>query len=63
MSPTVFLVLQQPPHRAWQPFEIELVQELTDQVGTAIAHSKLFNDSSNIARELRKKILCPQANQ
>lgn len=54
-EPNSILVLQQPPHRAWQPFEIELVQELTDQVGTAIAHSKLFNDSSNIARELRKK--------
>ena len=54
-EPNSILVLQQPPHSAWQPFEIELVQELTDQVGTAIAHAKLFNASSDIARELRKK--------
>lgn len=54
-EPNGILVLQQPPHSAWQPFEIELVQELTDQVGTAIAHAKLFNAKSDIARELRKK--------
>jgi signal transduction histidine kinase len=54
-EPNSILVLQQPPCRLWQPFEIELIQELTDQVGTAIAHAKLFNESSNIARELRKK--------
>lgn len=54
-EPNSILVLQQPPCRAWQPFEIELIQELTDQVGTAIAHAKLFSESSNIARELRKK--------
>ncbi len=54
-EPNSILVLQQPPCRAWQPFEIELIQELTDQVGTAIAHAKLFSDSSNIARELRRK--------
>ena len=54
-EPNGVLVLQQPPHSAWQPFEIELVQELTDQVGTAIAHAKLFNAKSDIARELRKK--------
>jgi signal transduction histidine kinase len=54
-EPNSILVLQQPPCRPWQPFEIELIQELTDQVGTAIAHAKLFNESRNIARELRKK--------
>jgi signal transduction histidine kinase len=54
-EPNSILVLQQPPCRAWQPFEIELIQELTDQVGTAIAHAKLFNASSDIARELRRK--------
>ena len=62
-EPNSILVLQQPPYRPWQPFEIELIQELTDQVGTAIAHAKLFNESSNIARELRKKSYAAAANQ
>ncbi len=54
-EPNSILVLQQAPYRPWQPFEIELVQELTDQVGTAIAHAKLFSESHNITQELRKK--------
>ncbi|MGC1307110.1 MAG: ATP-binding protein [Phormidesmis sp.] len=54
-APNSILVLQQPPHRPWQPFEIELIQELTDQVGTAIAHAKLFSESRSITQELRKK--------
>ncbi|MGB3570761.1 MAG: ATP-binding protein [Phormidesmis sp.] len=54
-EPNSILVLQQPPHRPWQPFEIELIKDLTDQVGTAIAHAKLFNDSKTIAQELRVK--------
>lgn len=54
-EPNSILVLQQPPERPWQPFEIELIQELTDQVGTAIAHAKLFSESQNITQELRAK--------
>ena len=54
-EPNSILVLQQPPRRPWQPFEIELIQELTDQVGTAIAHAKLFSESKNITQELRAK--------
>ncbi|MGB3291391.1 MAG: ATP-binding protein [Phormidesmis sp.] len=54
-APNSILVLQQPPDRPWQPFEIDLIQELTDQVGTAIAHAKLFSESQNITQELRKK--------
>lgn len=54
-EPNSILVLQQPPYRPWQPFEIELIQELTDQVGTAIAHAKLFSESQSISQELRKK--------
>ncbi len=54
-EPNSILVLQQPPERPWQPFEIELIQELTDQVGTAIAHAKLFSESQNITQELRTK--------
>ena len=54
-EPNSILVLQQPPGRPWQPFEIELIQELTDQVGTAIAHAKLFSESKDITQELRTK--------
>ncbi|MBF2019031.1 MAG: GAF domain-containing protein [Hydrococcus sp. C42_A2020_068] len=31
-------------HRYWTPAEIELVQELADQVGTAIAHATLYKE-------------------
>ncbi len=54
-QPNSILVLQQPPLQPWQSFEIELIQELTDQVGTAIAHAKLFSESEAISRELRTK--------
>lgn len=54
-QPNSILVLQQPPRQHWQPFEIDLVRELTDQVGTAIAHAKLFSESEAISRELRTK--------
>ena len=54
-EPNSILVLQQPPHHPWKPFEIELIQELTDQVGTAIAHAKLFSGSQEISQELRVK--------
>jgi len=54
-QPNSILVLQQPPGQPWQPFEIGLIRELTDQVGTAIAHAKLFSESEAITRELRTK--------
>ena len=54
-APNSILVLQQPPHSPWNPLEIELVAELTDQVGTAIAHAKLYQASQNISDELRVK--------
>ncbi|MBE9060079.1 ATP-binding protein [cf. Phormidesmis sp. LEGE 11477] len=54
-EPNSILVLQQPPRQPWQPFEIDLIRELTDQVGTAIAHAKLFSESEAITRELRTK--------
>jgi len=54
-EPNGILVLQQPPHSPWNPLEIELVEELTNQVGTAIAHAKLYQDSQNISDELRVK--------
>lgn len=54
-EPNSILVLQQPPHSPWKPYEIELVQELTDQVGTAIAHAKLYRNSQTILDQLRVK--------
>ena len=54
-EPNGILVLQQPPQSPWNPIEIELVQELTDQVGTAIAHAKLYQASRDISDELRIK--------
>ena len=31
-------------HRNWSPAEIELVRELADQIGTAIAHAKIYQE-------------------
>ena len=40
--------------RSWTPAEIEFMQELADQVGTAIAHASLFAESQNLAIELQR---------
>ncbi|MGD1948152.1 MAG: ATP-binding protein [Leptolyngbyaceae cyanobacterium] len=53
-EPNSVLLLQMPPERPWHPLEIELVSELTDQVGTAIAHAKLFEASRTLADDLQK---------
>lgn len=53
-EPNSVLLLQMPPDRPWHPLEIELVNELTDQVGTAIAHAKLFEASRTLADDLQK---------
>ncbi|WP_246559831.1 GAF domain-containing protein [Leptothoe kymatousa] len=53
-EPNSVLLLQMPPDRPWHPLEIELVSELTDQVGTAIAHAKLFQASRTLADDLQK---------
>ena len=53
-APNSVLVLQQPPRRPWHPMEIELINELTDQVGTAIAHAKLFGESQALAQDLQQ---------
>lgn len=39
---------------AWSDTEIELVRELADQVGTAIAHATLFAESQSLARQLQR---------
>lgn len=41
--------------RHWTAAEIELMRELADQVGTAIAHAKLFAESQALATELQAK--------
>ncbi|MGD1856717.1 MAG: ATP-binding protein [Leptolyngbyaceae cyanobacterium] len=53
-DPNSVLLLQMPPDRPWHPLEIELVNELTDQVGTAIAHAKLFEASRTLADDLKQ---------
>jgi signal transduction histidine kinase len=53
-QPNSLLILQQPPHKPWHPLEIELVNELTDQVGTAIAHAKRFSETQALAQELQR---------
>jgi signal transduction histidine kinase len=40
--------------RPWSEAELEFIQELADQVGTAIAHATLFNDSQSLATELQR---------
>lgn len=38
----------------WHPYEIEFLQELAEQVGTAIAHATLFAESQALASELQR---------
>lgn len=40
--------------RSWTEVELELMQEVADQVGTAIAHASLFNDSNALTAELKQ---------
>jgi signal transduction histidine kinase len=40
--------------RSWSEAELEFMQELADQVGTAIAHATLFTESQNLATELQR---------
>ncbi|MEA5462139.1 ATP-binding protein [Leptothoe sp. PORK10 BA2] len=53
-EPNSVLLLQMSPDRPWHPLEIDLVNELTDQVGTAIAHAKLFEASRTLADDLQR---------
>jgi signal transduction histidine kinase len=53
-EPNSILLLQQRPCQPWHPLEIELINELTDQVGTAIAHAKLFDASRALSQELQQ---------
>ncbi len=62
-QPNGFIILQHcipvdapadTPLRIWNEAELGLVQELADQVGTAIAHATLFSESQALARELQR---------
>ena len=54
-KPNGVIVLYQCDHtRSWTQAEIEFVQELADQVGTAIAHASLFAKSQNLAIDLQR---------
>ncbi|MBW4470310.1 MAG: GAF domain-containing protein [Stenomitos rutilans HA7619-LM2] len=40
--------------RVWTEAELELMQEMADQVGTAIAHASLFTESNTLTVELQR---------
>ncbi|WP_017299568.1 ATP-binding protein [Nodosilinea nodulosa] len=49
-----FIVLQDRPDRPWTDIELNLLTDLADQVGTAIAHATLFSDSHAMAIKLQQ---------
>ncbi|MBM0742501.1 GAF domain-containing protein [Phormidium sp. CLA17] len=54
-QPNGLIVLYQDDQpRRWTEVEIEFVQELADQVGTAIAHANLISASQSLATEVQK---------
>ncbi|NEQ34431.1 MAG: histidine kinase [Leptolyngbya sp. SIO4C5] len=46
-------LFRQQPHQ-WTALEVESISELADQVGTAIAHATLFQESHTLAVELQR---------
>jgi len=48
------LLLYGPPQRQWSEDELSLITDLADQVGTAIAHALLFNESHALAQQLQQ---------
>lgn len=42
------------PDRPWSEIEMALLRDMGDQIGTGIAHASLFQDSRNLAEELRR---------
>jgi signal transduction histidine kinase/PAS domain-containing protein len=54
-QPNGLIVLYQDDQpRRWTEVELEFVQELADQVGTAIAHANLISASQSLATEVQK---------
>lgn len=52
--PNGLIVLDQADSCTWSEVKIAFVQELADQVGTAIAHASLFAESQSLATELQR---------
>lgn len=48
------VVLQTAPSFVWSAVELDLITELADQVGTAIAHARLFGESHALASQLQQ---------
>ncbi|MBD0266666.1 MAG: GAF domain-containing protein [Cyanobacteria bacterium Co-bin8] len=48
------ILLFAPADRTWSAVELDLVNELADQVGTAIAHARLFGESHALASQLQQ---------
>ncbi|WP_088890429.1 GAF domain-containing sensor histidine kinase [Leptolyngbya ohadii] len=40
--------------RVWSEFELDLLREIADQVGTGIAHASLYAESQNLAFQLQR---------
>ncbi|MEA5450579.1 histidine kinase dimerization/phospho-acceptor domain-containing protein [Leptolyngbya sp. CCNP1308] len=49
-----FIVLHDRPDRSWSDIELNLLTDLADQVGTAIAHATLFGESHALAIKLQQ---------
>jgi signal transduction histidine kinase len=49
-----FIVLHDRPTRVWSEIELNLLTDLADQVGTAIAHATLFGESHALAIKLQQ---------
>ena len=48
------ILLYSSTNRAWTEVELALITDLADQVGTAIAHAKVFSESHTLARKLQQ---------
>jgi signal transduction histidine kinase len=54
-QPNGFIILHQDDgDRQWSEVELEFIQELADQVGTAVAHAALFAESQTLTAKLQK---------
>lgn len=52
-TPNGMIIMQSPTDAPWDDLDLDLVQELADQVGTAIAHATLFNEGQTLANKLQ----------
>lgn len=49
-----FILLYSPAVRSWTELELSLITDLADQVGTAIAHARVFSESHSLAIKLQQ---------